>query len=91
MYHIVAKIEKVNGEIIVTPIGYVDNEDDVNIIRGYTEPYITWLNNNREAISEGRVQMGDYLDNNPPYYDIHWSSGNIDGLNLPLITDVNNL
>lgn len=93
-YHIVSRVTVENNQLVYTSIGYLTSSDDVeNIKTTCCMPFMNWKNTNLEGLENGSVLVDTYFNNvsNPDLYDIGWATNNIDGLELPLITDINNL
>jgi len=93
-YYIVSRVTVENNMLMYTSIGYLTSSDDVESIKATCcMPFMNWKNANLGGLENGSVLVDTYFndDSNPDLYDIAWTTNNIDELELPLITDINNL
>jgi hypothetical protein len=91
-YHIITKIESVNGEITYTNIGYVLSENDTNIVnQSYDSTYGAWMFINKSDLENNNIQTSDYFISNPPCFSCFTKTTSIDGFNLSFIEDIQNL
>lgn len=92
MYNIVNKIEYINNEVTFTPIGYVTSEIDINTINtNYENNLGDWIKNNINELNNGNKTIEEYFNSNPICYSAYQQTTNVDGMNLSLINDINNL
>lgn len=92
-YYIITKIENINGNIIYTNIGYVISELDTDIINQnyFYNHYTNWIVTNKVDLDNAIKFISDYFINTPIVIGCLCKTTNIDGYNIPLITNINNL
>ena len=91
VYHIIHKIQLVNGSLNHTPIGYVESQEDSNIIDSmHYSSFETWVEDNRIGLESGNITPALFFDVHPVIYCGRHTTTDIEGLNLSLITDLNN-
>lgn len=90
-YHIITKIENVNGSITYTNIGYVLSETDANIINQNYISYNNWIETNKTDLENGIKLISEYFTSNPIVYNNLETTTCIDDFNLSLILDIQNL
>jgi len=82
-YHIIHKIQLVDGSLKHTLIGYIDSM--------HYSSFETWVEENRIGLESGDTAPALFFDVHPVIYCGRHTTTNIEGLNLSLITDLDNL
>lgn len=91
-YYVVTKIENINGNITYTSVGYVLSESDAQTINtNYYNNYINWIETNKTDLENGIKLIAEYFTNNVVVFGCCTQTDCIEGLNLSLITNINNL
>lgn len=89
-YYMIEKKDIINGELVNTPVGYVNSVDDIILLNaGKYKEFNDWIKLNLVGLQSGVINISSYFITNPPFYFSEWKSTSIDGLNLDLITDIN--
>jgi len=89
MYYIIRKVYSNGSSIVREPIGYVENSIDENYIDS-SSTFDNWVESNRQALEDGILLEIEYFDSNPVFYEGSYSTKVIDGMDLKLITDLDN-
>jgi hypothetical protein len=90
-YYIITKIENFNGNITYTNIGYVLSELDVETININYNNYNNWIETNKTDLENGIKLISEFFINTPIVFGCFTQTTYIEGLNLSLITNINNL
>jgi hypothetical protein len=84
-YHIVSKVELVDGELVRIAIGYTESHEDAIALEGFCE-WDAWARDNVVGLTDGTTLLSEHFDINPICYEAVTITNNIDGLNLTLLT-----
>ena len=90
-YYIITKIENINGNITYTCVGYVLSELDVETININYNNYNNWIETNKTDLENGIKLISEFFINTPIVFGCFTQTTYIEGLNLSLITNINNL
>jgi hypothetical protein len=90
-YYIITKIEIINENITYTNVGYVLSELDVETININYNNYSNWVETNKNDLENGIKLISEFFINTPIVFGCFTQTTYIEGLNLSLITNINNL
>lgn len=92
-YYIITKIENINGNITYTSVGYVLSELDSQTINAnyYYNNYINCIETNKTNLENGIKLISEFFINTPIVFGCFTQTTYIEGLNISLITNINNL
>tara|TARA_Y100000592_G_scaffold33920_1_gene53910 strand:+ start:2252 stop:2527 length:276 start_codon:yes stop_codon:yes gene_type:complete len=91
MYYIISKIELIDDEVVQGPIGYTISEDDINSIEDELNLFTNWVVYNSDKLTSGEYNIYQFFSGYTNVHQLGWVTDCIDGLDVPLITDINNL
>ena len=90
-YYIITKIETINENITYTNVGYVLSELDVETININYNNYSNWVETNKNDLENGIKLISEFFINTPIVFGCFSQTTYIEGLNISLITNINNL
>jgi len=92
MYYIIRKIHADVNDLEYTPVGYVLSSDDAQYIDDDESKALAeqWMGENIADLKAGILTPADYFKTAEPFYIDGYSAGNIDGMGLSEITDLDN-
>jgi hypothetical protein len=85
-YHIVSKVEVVDGDLVKTPIGYTLSEEDAINLTGYCGCWETWVEDNKSGLEDGSTFITELFDTHPTCYELGWVTDNIEGFEINILT-----
>ena len=90
--YIVSKTELINGSVISNAVGYITSEADANTLNAaFDSSYLAFIRTNKDALRDGSMNIAEYFNSNPPIHDDCLKTTSVDGMNLPIINNINTL
>lgn len=90
-YYIVQKQQVINDIFEQEIIGYVDSLEDKDYIEvNYENNYMEFINENREGLEDGTINIKDFFNDKPYSYIVDIELENIENMGLSKI-NINNL
>ena len=85
-YCIVNKIEYINGNVIYTPVGYVTDMNECQLINDtYYLGFENWIESNKTDLENDNISISVFFQDNPKVYEADTQTTSIEGMNLNLI------
>lgn len=91
MYYIINKIELIDNEVVQNPVGYTTSKDDIDNIEDELNLFTNWVVYNSDKLTSGEYDIYQFFSGHTEVHQLGWVTNCIDGLDVPLITDINNL
>ena len=88
-YYLVHKIELISDAVTYTPIGYVNDLSDCDVVNSnYDSTLGSWVDVNKTSLESGATTMSDFFDSTPLVLIARTEVTSIDGYSF---VDVNSL
>jgi len=88
-YCIVNEISMIDGNVNYTPIGYLTDMNDCDLINNkYESTFQAWVNDNLEGLRDGSVNINTFFDVTPKVWSANQTTTSIEGSGLNEITDI---
>ena len=84
-YHIV---ELVDGELVKTPLGYTESNEDALALEGFCGCWSNWIVENIEGLENETITLSVLFDTHPTCHDVSTITHNIEGQELELLTEL---
>ena len=91
-YCIVNKLEFLNNKLVYTPIGYLTNMTDCDIINNNFEAtFVSWVKTNKSYLEAGIMSISSFFETTPVVYSANHMTTSVEDMGLVEINNINEL